>query len=74
VVVELNQTHPRRFMGVGQLLTMPLFFASIAIYPTSTMPHRLQMVSRLNPLMIHHHGYGDFVVDGETLHLKSKMP
>jgi flavin reductase (DIM6/NTAB) family NADH-FMN oxidoreductase RutF len=27
-----------------------------------------------NPKTIHHHGYGDFVVDGETLHLKSKMP
>lgn len=39
-----------RFMGVGQLLTMPLFFASNAIYPTAMMPHALQLVSRLNPL------------------------
>jgi hypothetical protein len=23
---------------------------------------------------IHHHGYGTFVVDGETIKLKSKMP
>jgi hypothetical protein len=23
---------------------------------------------------IHHHGYGMFVVDGETIKLKSKMP
>ncbi|MEJ1971268.1 MAG: ABC transporter permease [Lacunisphaera sp.] len=27
-----------RFMGVGQVLTMPLFFASNAIYPTAIMP------------------------------------
>jgi flavin reductase (DIM6/NTAB) family NADH-FMN oxidoreductase RutF len=26
------------------------------------------------PRTIHHHGYGNFVVDGETLTLKSKMP
>lgn len=39
-----------RFMGVGQLLTMPLFFASNAIYPTSLMPPFLQVVAHLNPL------------------------
>lgn len=39
-----------RFMGVGQLLTMPLFFASNAIYPISMMPRSLQIVSHLNPL------------------------
>ncbi len=39
-----------RFMGVGQVLTMPLFFASNAIYPTSMMPSWLQEISRFNPL------------------------
>jgi len=39
-----------RFMGVGQVLTMPLFFASSAIYPISIMPHWLQVVVRFNPL------------------------
>ena len=39
-----------RFMGVGQLLTMPLFFASNAIYPISIMPSWLQAISRGNPL------------------------
>ena len=37
-------------MGVGQLLTMPLFFASNAIYPISIMPVWLQAISRGNPL------------------------
>jgi hypothetical protein len=36
-------------MGIGQILTMPLFFASNAIYPISIMPGWLQVVSRLNP-------------------------
>jgi ABC-2 type transport system permease protein len=39
-----------RFMGIGQLLTMPLFFASNAIYPLSVMPRGLQVFSRANPL------------------------
>lgn len=39
-----------RFMGVGQLLTMPLFFASNAIYPISIMPTWLQAISSVNPL------------------------
>ncbi len=39
-----------RFMGIGQVLTMPMFFASNAIYPVSLMPGWLQLISRLNPL------------------------
>jgi hypothetical protein len=27
-----------------------------------------------NPKTIHHHGYGNFVVDGEMIKLKSKKP
>jgi len=39
-----------RFMGIGQVLTMPLFFASNAIYPISIMPAWLQVISHINPL------------------------
>lgn len=39
-----------RFMGIGQLMTMPLFFASNAIYPISIMPAWLQAVAFVNPL------------------------
>jgi len=39
-----------RFMGIGQILTMPLFFASNAIYPIKFMPPWLQVISRANPL------------------------
>lgn len=39
-----------RFNGMGQLMTMPLFFASNAIYPISLMPNWLQVLSHLNPL------------------------
>ncbi|MBG1240774.1 ABC transporter permease [Nostoc sp. NZL] len=39
-----------RMTGIGQLLTMPLFFASNAIYPISMMPDWLKFLSRINPL------------------------
>ncbi len=39
-----------RFIGIGQALTMPIFFASNAIYPVDLMPNRLKAVSLVNPL------------------------
>jgi ABC-2 type transport system permease protein len=39
-----------RFMGIGQVLTMPIFFASNAIYPIDIMPRWLKVVSLANPL------------------------
>lgn len=39
-----------RMTGIGQMLTMPLFFASNAIYPVAMMPDWLKFISHLNPL------------------------
>ena len=39
-----------RLMGIGQLLTMPIFFASNAIYPIDLMPWWLKAIARINPL------------------------
>lgn len=39
-----------RFMGIGQVLTMPIFFASNAIYPIDLMPDCLKVISLANPL------------------------
>ena len=39
-----------RMMGIGQALTMPLFFASSAIYPISIMPTWLKVIAVANPL------------------------
>lgn len=39
-----------RFMGIGQLMTMPLFFASNAIYPIDIMPTWLKVIAHVNPL------------------------
>jgi ABC-2 type transport system permease protein len=49
IIASLVRTQ-ERFLGIGQLLTMPLFFASNAIYPISIMPPWLKVVALANPL------------------------
>jgi ABC-2 type transport system permease protein len=49
-LVAIGLKTRERFMGFGQVITMPLFFASNAIYPISIMPGWLQVISRINPL------------------------
>lgn len=39
-----------RLMGIGQLITMPLFFTSNAIYPVSLMPDAIRWIAYINPL------------------------
>jgi len=39
-----------RFMGIGQAIIMPLFFASNALYPVQLMPPILREFSTFNPL------------------------
>jgi ABC-2 type transport system permease protein len=39
-----------RMMGIGQAITIPLFFASSAIYPLSLMPSWLRVIAAINPL------------------------
>jgi ABC-2 type transport system permease protein len=39
-----------RLMGIGQAITMPLFFSSNALYPEKVMPGWLQAISKVNPL------------------------
>ena len=39
-----------RLMGIGQMITMPLFFASNALYPVAIMPGWLRVLSKVNPL------------------------
>ena len=62
-----------RFMGIGQVLTMPLFFASNAIYPTAIMPVWLQTISLLNPLTYVVDALRSFMLAGSTIVLDSSM-
>jgi ABC-2 type transport system permease protein len=61
-----------RFMGIGQMVTMPLFFASSALYPLSIMPLWLRLIARANPLTYEVHGLRDLLLGiggGEPLWL-----
>jgi ABC-2 type transport system permease protein len=42
-------THDR-LMGIGQAITMPLFFGSSALYPVNLMPGWLKVFNLVNPL------------------------
>jgi ABC-2 type transport system permease protein len=55
IIASIVKTR-ERFMGIGQVITLPLFFASNAIYPIAIMPGWLQVVARVNPL--------SYMVDG----------
>ncbi len=58
-----------RFMGIGQLMTMPLFFASNAIYPLDIMPDWLRIVAQINPLTYLIDALrGLMVIGGEAVH------
>jgi len=54
-------------MGIGQVLTMPLFFASNAIYPISMMPAWLQVISHINPLTYEVDALRALMVAGATI-------
>ena len=61
-----------RFMGIGQLLTMPLFFASNAIYPLDLMPAWLKTIAVLNPLTYLVDALrGAMIVGGKSIYAES---
>lgn len=56
-----------RFMGIGPVMTMPLFFASNALYPLEMMPKWLQVISFMNPLTYQVDALRNFMItDQET--------
>jgi ABC-2 type transport system permease protein len=55
-----------RFMGIGQMVMMPLFFASSALYPLSIMPGWLQALARVNPLTYEVHGMRQLLLGVST--------
>lgn len=57
-----------RFMGIGQVLTMPLFFASNALYPIDLMPGWLKTLSIFNPLTYQVDALRYLMIAGETSH------
>lgn len=65
IVASIVKTR-ERFMGIGQVITLPLFFASNAIYPIHIMPPWLQVVAKINPLSYMVEGLRSLLVSGVT--------
>ena len=64
IIASIVKTR-ERFMGIGQVITLPLFFASNAIYPISIMPKWLQIVATINPLSYMVDGLRALIVSGK---------
>ncbi len=48
--ISVSLESPEGLQGIITLLTMPIFFASNALYPIDAFPELLQVISRINPL------------------------
>ena len=68
IVASIVKTR-ERFMGIGQVITLPLFFASNAIYPIDIMPRWLQVVANGNPLSYMVDGLRSLLVTGNLSRL-----
>ncbi len=68
IIASIVKTRDR-FMGIGQIITLPLFFASNAIYPIEIMPQWLQIVARFNPLTYMVDGLRTLLVSGSISQL-----
>ena len=72
IIASLVKTR-ERFMGIGQVITLPLFFASNAIYPIAIMPAWLQLFANINPLSYMVDGLRALLVTGNVSNLPSDI-
>ncbi len=63
IIASIVKTR-ERFMEIGQVITLPLFFASNAMYPISIMPDWLKVVARIDPLSYMVDGLRGLLVSG----------
>jgi ABC-2 type transport system permease protein len=63
--VSVSLESPEGLYGIITLLTMPIFFASNALYPVSAFPPFLQAISLINPLTYLVTGIRYFAIGGD---------
>ncbi|NAY89681.1 MAG: ABC transporter permease [Desulfurococcales archaeon] len=56
-----------RFMGIIGAITMPLFFASNALYPIEVMPRAIQLIAEVNPLTYTVNALRTLLVEGSYM-------
>ena len=65
ILASLVRTR-ERFMGIGQMVMMPLFFASSALDSLSIMPGWLRVLVHANPLTYEVHGMRQLLLGIQT--------
>ncbi len=60
--------HRERVQGLGQLIMMPVFFASNALYPVAIMPGYVATITLFNPLSYMVDGLRGLLVVGSVMH------
>lgn len=58
-----------RFMGLGQVIVLPLFFGSNALYPLSSMPPILRDFASINPMTYMVDALRGFLITGDLTHI-----
>jgi len=67
VIAALVRTR-ERVQGLGQLILMPLFFASNALYPVAIMPPYVAAIAAFNPLSYMVDGLRSLMIEGQVSH------
>lgn len=62
IYVAFATTSPEGYQGITTILSMPLFFASNALYPVDGLPPVIQQVALLNPLTHLTNGLRFFII------------
>jgi ABC-2 type transport system permease protein len=60
--IAISMESPEGLQGVMTLLTMPIFFASNALYPIDNFPEILRVISQYNPLTLLINGIRYFAI------------
>jgi ABC-2 type transport system permease protein len=60
--IAISMESPEGLQGIMTLLTMPIFFASNALYPIDTFPEILKIISIYNPLTLLINGIRYFAI------------
>ncbi|MCX6777071.1 MAG: ABC transporter permease [Candidatus Micrarchaeota archaeon] len=58
-----------RFMGLGQVIILPMFFGSNALYPLKSMPPLLQLFASINPMTYMVDATRGLLITGDTSQL-----
>ncbi len=68
LVIAALVRNRERVQGLGQLILMPLFFASNALYPITLMPPYVAVLSTLNPLSYMVDALRSLMIEGGITH------